>query len=94
MGLQIQVLKASTRSEIEAAFATLARDRAESLHVAGDVFFTSRRHRWLLTREALAVITQGLSANNMPRRIPVRSRTSKAPAVLPTADLTYGRSED
>ena len=43
MGLQIQVLKASTRSEIEAAFATLARDRAESLHVAGDVFFTSRR---------------------------------------------------
>ena len=41
-GLQIQVLKASTRSEIEAAFATL-RDRAEFLHVAGDVFFTSRR---------------------------------------------------
>ena len=30
MGLQIQVLNASTRSEIEAAFATLARDRAEA----------------------------------------------------------------
>jgi putative ABC transport system substrate-binding protein len=43
MGLQIQVLKASTRSEVEAAFATLVRDRAEALHVAGDVFFTSRR---------------------------------------------------
>jgi ABC-type uncharacterized transport system substrate-binding protein len=43
MGLQIQVLKASTRSEIEAAFATLVRDRAEALHVAGDVFLTSRR---------------------------------------------------
>jgi len=43
IGLQIHVLKASTRSEIEAAFATLVRDRAESLHVAGDVFFTSRR---------------------------------------------------
>ena len=43
MGLQIQVLKASTRSEIEAAFATLVRDRAEALYVAGDVFFTSRR---------------------------------------------------
>jgi putative tryptophan/tyrosine transport system substrate-binding protein len=43
MGLQIQVLKASTRSEIEAAFATLLRDRAEALYVAGDVFFTSRR---------------------------------------------------
>jgi ABC-type uncharacterized transport system substrate-binding protein len=43
MGLQIQVLKASTKSEIEAAFATLVRDRAEALHVAGDVFLTSRR---------------------------------------------------
>jgi putative tryptophan/tyrosine transport system substrate-binding protein len=43
MGLQIQVLKASTTSEIEAAFATLVRDRAEALYVAGDVFFTSRR---------------------------------------------------
>jgi putative ABC transport system substrate-binding protein len=43
MGLQIQILKASTRSEIEAAFATLVRDRAEALYVAGDVFFTSRR---------------------------------------------------
>jgi putative ABC transport system substrate-binding protein len=43
MGLQIQVLKASTRSEIEAAFAALVHDRADALHVAGDVFFTSRR---------------------------------------------------
>jgi ABC-type uncharacterized transport system substrate-binding protein len=43
MGLQIQVLNASTRSEIEAAFATLVRDRADALFVAGDVFFTSRR---------------------------------------------------
>jgi len=43
LGLQIQVLKASTRSKIEAAFATLVRDRAEALYVAGDVFFTSRR---------------------------------------------------
>jgi putative tryptophan/tyrosine transport system substrate-binding protein len=43
MGLQIQVLNASTRSEIEAAFAALVRDRADALFVAGDVFFTSRR---------------------------------------------------
>jgi putative ABC transport system substrate-binding protein len=43
MGLQIQTLKASTGSEIEAAFAALVRDRADALHVAGDVFFTSRR---------------------------------------------------
>jgi putative ABC transport system substrate-binding protein len=43
IGLQIQILKASTRREIEAAFATLVRDRADALYVAGDVFFTSRR---------------------------------------------------
>jgi putative ABC transport system substrate-binding protein len=43
LGLQIQVLKASTKSEIEAAFATLVRDRADALHVLGDTFFTSRR---------------------------------------------------
>jgi ABC-type uncharacterized transport system substrate-binding protein len=43
VGLQIQVLNASTSSEIEAAFATLVRDHADALYVAGDVFFTSRR---------------------------------------------------
>jgi putative ABC transport system substrate-binding protein len=43
MGLQIQVLNASTRSEIETAFATLVRDRSDAIYVAGDVFFTSRR---------------------------------------------------
>ena len=43
IGLQIQVLNASTRSEIEAAFATLVRDRADALFVAPDGFFTSRR---------------------------------------------------
>ena len=43
MGLQIQVFNASTIREIEAAFATLVRDRADALYVAGDVFFTSRR---------------------------------------------------
>jgi putative tryptophan/tyrosine transport system substrate-binding protein len=43
IGLQIQVLKASTSREIEAAFATLVRDRAEALFVAPDGFFSSRR---------------------------------------------------
>ena len=40
IGLQIQVLNASTRSEIEAAFATLVRDRADALYVAGSSLFT------------------------------------------------------
>jgi putative ABC transport system substrate-binding protein len=43
MGLQIKVLNASTRSEIDAAFASLVRDRADALYVAPDVFLTSRR---------------------------------------------------
>jgi putative tryptophan/tyrosine transport system substrate-binding protein len=43
MGLQIQVLKASTSHEIDAAFATLARERSDTLFVSGDPFFTSRR---------------------------------------------------
>jgi len=43
IGLQIQVLKASTISEINAAFATVGRDRPDALFVDIDPFFTSRR---------------------------------------------------
>ena len=43
MGLQMEVLKASTSHEIDAAFATLARERSDILFVGGDPFFTSRR---------------------------------------------------
>jgi putative tryptophan/tyrosine transport system substrate-binding protein len=43
MGLQIQVLHAATRQEIDAAFAEFARERAEALFVAGDTLFSSRR---------------------------------------------------
>src|SRR4029453_4240721 len=43
LGLQIQVLNASTSRQIEAAFATIVRDRADALFVAPDGFFTSRR---------------------------------------------------
>jgi putative ABC transport system substrate-binding protein len=43
LGLQIQVLNASTSREIEAAFATLVRDRSDALFVAPDSFFVSRR---------------------------------------------------
>jgi putative ABC transport system substrate-binding protein len=43
IGLQIHVLKASTSGEIDAAFATLARERADALFVAGTAFFGSRR---------------------------------------------------
>jgi putative tryptophan/tyrosine transport system substrate-binding protein len=43
LGLQIQVIKAATSREIDAAFATLVRDRADALFVAPDGFFISRR---------------------------------------------------
>jgi putative tryptophan/tyrosine transport system substrate-binding protein len=43
LGLQISVLNASTPREIEAAFATLVRDRADALFVAPDVLFVARR---------------------------------------------------
>jgi putative ABC transport system substrate-binding protein len=43
IGLQIQVLNASTSREIETAFATLVRDRADALFVAPDGFLVSRR---------------------------------------------------
>jgi putative tryptophan/tyrosine transport system substrate-binding protein len=43
IGLQIQVLNASTSREIDAAFATLAHERPDALFVAPDTFFGSRR---------------------------------------------------
>jgi putative tryptophan/tyrosine transport system substrate-binding protein len=43
MGLQIQVLNASTSREIDAAFATFVRERPDALFVGGDAFFNSRR---------------------------------------------------
>jgi len=43
IGLQIQILNASTIGEINAAFATLARERPDALFVAGDAFFLERR---------------------------------------------------
>ena len=42
IGLQIQVLNARTSREIEAAFATLVRDRVDALYVAADVFLNSQ----------------------------------------------------
>src|SRR5262249_43998118 len=43
MGLQIQVLNASTIREINAAFATLVRERPDAVFVGLDVFLNSRR---------------------------------------------------
>jgi putative ABC transport system substrate-binding protein len=56
IGLQIQVLNVSTISEIDAAFATLARERPDALFVPPDSFLTSRRVQitTLAARERIA----------------------------------------
>jgi putative tryptophan/tyrosine transport system substrate-binding protein len=43
MGLQIQVLNASTSREIDAAFATFVRERPDALFVGIDIFLNNRR---------------------------------------------------
>jgi ABC-type uncharacterized transport system substrate-binding protein len=43
IGLQIQILNATTIGEIDAAFATLARERPDALFVGGNAFFLNRR---------------------------------------------------
>jgi putative tryptophan/tyrosine transport system substrate-binding protein len=55
MGLQIQILKASTSREIEAAFATFVGERPDVLFVGNDAFLLSRRVQLvhLATRHAI-----------------------------------------
>jgi ABC-type uncharacterized transport system substrate-binding protein len=56
MGLQIDVLNASTSGEIDAAFASFNRDRSDALFVGGDPFFSIRRVQLvnLASRHAIA----------------------------------------
>ena len=55
MGLQTQILSASTSAEIVAAFDTFVRQRPDGLFIAADPFFTTRRVQLvhLATRHAL-----------------------------------------
>ena len=63
IGLQIQVLNASTIGEIDTAFVTLARERADALFVAPSAFFTSRRGQFA-TLTARARIPAAYSQSN------------------------------
>jgi putative ABC transport system substrate-binding protein len=47
IGLEVQILNASTSREIDAAFATIVRERADALFIAPDGFFTSRRSQFV-----------------------------------------------
>jgi putative ABC transport system substrate-binding protein len=56
MGLQLRILNATTIGEIDAAFATLAREPIDALVVASDAFFNSRAAQFatLTARERIA----------------------------------------
>ena len=58
MGLQIEFLEANTSREIDAAFTTFVRERADALFVASSPFFLSRRLQLahLATRYAIPAI--------------------------------------
>src|SRR5215472_11926741 len=62
--LQLHVLRASTTSEIDAAFGTFAEIRADALVVGGDSFFTSQRAQIvaLASRHAMPRSTNGASS--------------------------------
>jgi putative ABC transport system substrate-binding protein len=55
MGLQIQVLKANTSHEIDAAFATFVRERPDALLVSGGPFLLSRRVQLALLAARYAI---------------------------------------
>ena len=57
-GLQLQILKASTESDIDTAFATLVQQHAGALLIAGDQFFFNQREQLiaLASRYAVPVI--------------------------------------
>ena len=59
IGLQIDIVQASDSREIEAAFATLVRNRADALVIGADPFLTSRRLQLatLATRHAIPAVT-------------------------------------
>jgi putative tryptophan/tyrosine transport system substrate-binding protein len=82
-GRQLSVLKASTESEIEAAFAALAQTRAGALALAADSFFNSRReqivalaarhavpaiHEWREAVDAGGLISYGVSFTDTHRQ--------------------------
>jgi putative ABC transport system substrate-binding protein len=58
MGLELRILNASTRDEIDAAFEILATDRSDALFISSGPFFSDRRVQLahLATRHALPAI--------------------------------------
>ena len=57
LGIKLRVFQASTASEIDAAFATLAEQRPDALLVGSDPFFTSQAERFATLAARLGVAT-------------------------------------
>ena len=60
VGLKVQILKASTDREIEAAFANLVQARTEALLVSPDLFFINRNEQLIALAASYAIPTMYL----------------------------------
>jgi putative ABC transport system substrate-binding protein len=57
LGLQVEILKASTGREIESALTGLARNRADALFIGSDAFFDTRRVQLVILATRLGIPT-------------------------------------
>jgi putative tryptophan/tyrosine transport system substrate-binding protein len=90
MGLQIQVLNASTSREIDAVFATFVRERPDALFVGGDPFFTSRRVQ-LATLVARYAIPATFSSRDIAEAGGLMSYGANIPYAWRQAGIYAGR---
>ena len=67
IGLQIEILNASTGREINAVFAILVRERPDALFIGLDPFFTSRRVQLITPRDAPRDPRDHMGRANLPR---------------------------
>ena len=90
IGLQIRVLNASTSAEIDAAFATLARERVDALFVGPDSFFNSRRVQ-LATLAARHAIPATYAVRDYAEAGGLMSYGTSVPDALRQAGVYAGR---
>jgi ABC-type uncharacterized transport system substrate-binding protein len=98
IGLKIQILNASTISEIDAAFAVLERDRPDALFIGPDAFFVSRAVQFvaLTARDKIPatyvnLMSYGTDLADMFHQVGVytgRILKGAKPADLPVLQLT------
>ena len=81
LGVRLLILNASSQSDIEAAFATLVRERASGLVISTDSFFTAHRDQII-----------ALAARNACRPLRSSANSPRLAVLWPTdrASLTHG----